>query len=337
MSFRISRIVSTAFIILLGSALGFPDPVRAADKVTFGLPLDASFSYMFVAQEKGYFSDEGIDITFLPASGSVANAGLIGGSIQYSAAVSTAVNAIMRGAPLKVIFVTQRRSTHRLWSFDPAVTDLNQLRGKLVAVGARGDAEEFAMRSLMMARGLPSDFVGFAPYPAGAPRTSAIISGAQRYAMLTKIEEAPLRQAGTLGKGKILVDFAKEIEIPIGGIATSDAQLAEHADLTRRFLRATVKGIIFLRQHQPEAVAITQKRFPSLPREDVVLAVNDLIDSATTDGTISPDAIKRDIAVHGEVLEMSASALPPADKIYNFSLIKAVDHELAASGWTASN
>jgi NitT/TauT family transport system substrate-binding protein len=107
------------------------------------LPLDASFSYMFVAEEKGYFLDEGIDITFLPASGSVANAGLIGGSIQYSAAVSTAENAIMRGAPLKVIFVTQRRSTHRLWSFDPAVTQLSELRGKLVAVNCGSLATSF--------------------------------------------------------------------------------------------------------------------------------------------------------------------------------------------------
>jgi NitT/TauT family transport system substrate-binding protein len=107
------------------------------------LPLDASFSYMLVAEEKGYFLDEGIDITFLPASGSVANAGLIGGSIQYSAAVSTAENAIMRGAPLKVIFVTQRRSTHRLWSFDPAVTQLSELRGKLVAVNCGSLATSF--------------------------------------------------------------------------------------------------------------------------------------------------------------------------------------------------
>lgn len=310
---------------------------RAADKVTFGMPVDASFSYMYVAQDKGFFGNEGIDIELLPASGSVANAGLIGGTIQFSAAVATAENAIMRGAPLKVIFVTQRRSTHRLWSFDPAVTQLKDLRGNVVAVGSRGDAEEFAIRSLLLAKGLPSDFVGYAPYQVGPTRISAIISGAQRYAMLTKLEEAQLRQAGVLARGKIVVDFAKEMEIPIGGIATSDTELKSNPDLIHRFLRATVEGITFLRQHSAEGIAITQKHFPSLAHDDVALAVDDLIDNATIDGTISSATIQRDIAVHGEVLGIPANALPNADRVYDFSWVKAVDKEFANGNGTARN
>jgi NitT/TauT family transport system substrate-binding protein len=328
--------VSGPASLVLGAALclatsALPQPARAVDDTTFGMPQDASFAYMYVAKDKGFFRDQGIDIKILWATGGVANAGLIGGTIQYSAAISTAETAIIRGAALKVIFVTERKLTHRLWSFDPAVTTLAALRGKIIAIGSRGDAEEFGTRIFLSAKNLPPDYVGYTTLPDGATRTAAIISGAQPFAVLTKLDEALLQHAGYLDKGTIIIDFEKEMDLPVGGIATSDAELEKHGDLTKRFLKATVTGMAFVQQHRPEAIAIAEKYFPNVPHESVALGVADLVEAATADGTISAGAISRELAVRGEVLGVPPDKLPPPDKVYDFSWITAVNQELKAA------
>jgi NitT/TauT family transport system substrate-binding protein len=328
--------VSGAASLVMGAALclatsALPGPARAIDDVTFAMPPDASFAYMYVAKDEGFFRDEGIDIKILWATGGVANAGLMGGTIQYSAAISTAETAIIRGAALKVIFVTERKLTHRLWSFDPAVTTLGALRGKIIAIGSRGDAEEFGTRIFLGAKNLPADYVGFTTLADGATRTAAIISGAQPFAVLTKLDEALLQHAGYLDKGTIIIDFEKEMDLPVGGIATSDAELEKHGDLTKRFLKATVTGMVYVQQHRPEAVAIAEKYFPNIPRESIALGVDDVVEAATADGTISAEAINRELAVRREVLGVPADKLPAPGKIYDFSWITAVNQELKSA------
>jgi len=57
----------------------------------------------FVAAQKGYFTEEGLDVEFVFSGGGTSTPALISGSIQGSASGSSAISAIMKGAPLRVV------------------------------------------------------------------------------------------------------------------------------------------------------------------------------------------------------------------------------------------
>ncbi len=41
----------------------------------------------------------------------------------------------------------------------------------------------------------------------------------------------------------------------------------------------------------------------------------------------------RELAVRGELLDLTADKIPPAAKVYDFSLIEEVERELRAANW----
>jgi ABC-type nitrate/sulfonate/bicarbonate transport system substrate-binding protein len=118
-----------------------------ADPVKVSIPnYGANFAPVLNAIDKGYFAAEGLDIEIVVAGGGTATPALIGGSIHYSTSASSAMSAILKGAPLTIVAVGQSRPNYQIWSFDPEVKTLEKLKGKSLAVISRGDSQELAAR-----------------------------------------------------------------------------------------------------------------------------------------------------------------------------------------------
>src|ERR1700733_7315631 len=89
---------------------------------------NANFAQYFAAEDKGYFKDEGLDLQLVQLGGGTATPALIAGDLTYSGSPSSAMSAILRGAPLKVILIGQSKPIYELWSFDPTVHRLEDLK-----------------------------------------------------------------------------------------------------------------------------------------------------------------------------------------------------------------
>jgi ABC-type nitrate/sulfonate/bicarbonate transport system substrate-binding protein len=323
-----------AAAVSIAAALVFRAPA-CAEKLSINVAsLAASFGPLFAALDKGYFAEEGFEAELPLMGGGTAIPALIGGSLVYSGSPSSAMSAILKGAPLTIILAASTRPTYQLWSFDPDVTRFDQLKGRTVVVVARGATEEMALRMLLKARGLPSDYVGYTPLGAGAVRLAAVTSGSQKLIFLTRGERGALNDSGTLAKGTMLIDFAKDVELQTGGLVTTSAELAAHRDRAKRVVRAYWKGTLYMK-HEPEGMTdILQKRVPNFSREAVKADVLGAIEDADDDGELTPDSAKRELAVRGEVLGMAPEKVPGPDKVYDFSVIAEVIAELKAQGWT---
>jgi ABC-type nitrate/sulfonate/bicarbonate transport system substrate-binding protein len=59
---------------------------------------------MVVAQEKGYFRDEDLDVELILMTASVANMALLGGNVDFISSGPSVISAIARGAPLRFVF-----------------------------------------------------------------------------------------------------------------------------------------------------------------------------------------------------------------------------------------
>ncbi len=99
----------------LGLSLGLLQPAAAAEKVSLLLdwayiPYHAPF---LMALDRGYYSDEGLDVTVEQGRGS-ANSAVVVGQGNYDMGhinITNAAQAIGKGVPLKVVAVYQHRSS----------------------------------------------------------------------------------------------------------------------------------------------------------------------------------------------------------------------------------
>jgi ABC-type nitrate/sulfonate/bicarbonate transport system substrate-binding protein len=329
--------VKRMMVLLCLACLGRADLAYAAEQISIAAPItNPAFAYLFVAIDKGYFAEQGLDPNIQALDGQIATSALIGGGLDYSSSPASAIGAILKGARLKVIYYAARRASEELWSIDDSVRSFSDLRDKLIVVGGRGGSEEIFIRLLLKSERLPSDFVSYSALGVGPIKAAALASGSQQNAMLNMLERGQLQAMGILAKGHIVVDFRKVADMPNGGLATSDQEIAQHRERTIRVMRALLKGAAFMRRYQDATVDILAKRYSNLARGDLADSLADAVENATEDGTVSNETAERELAVRGELMGVASASVPSADQAFDFSLLRGAAEELKAAGWQPS-
>lgn len=102
-----------SFILL--SVLGRPFSVTSADsaegklppvKLRVGVPSGTVvYSTYFLAKEMGFYRDEGLDVEMIHVTAVTGLQALLAGDLQFVGAGTTPINAAIRGAKLKTVFV----------------------------------------------------------------------------------------------------------------------------------------------------------------------------------------------------------------------------------------
>src|SRR6185437_13380426 len=140
-----------ALVLLLGSA-----NLAESRKVPMAV---ATFSQsvlpMFVARENGYFQAEGLDVDLILMTAAVANMALMGGNVDFISSGPSAIGAIVRGAPLKFVFLCFNRPMHWLYA-RPEIRDVKALKGKKIGVSAIGASTQFLIQEILKRHGLDS-------------------------------------------------------------------------------------------------------------------------------------------------------------------------------------
>src|ERR1044071_8146873 len=103
---------------------------------------------MVVAQEKGYFREEDLDVDLILMTAAVANMALIGGNVDFISSGPSVVGAIARGAPVKFLFLCFNRPMHWLYA-RPEIKDVKGLKGKKIGVSAIGGSTQFLVQEIL--------------------------------------------------------------------------------------------------------------------------------------------------------------------------------------------
>ncbi|HEV8019746.1 MAG TPA: ABC transporter substrate-binding protein [Candidatus Lustribacter sp.] len=319
------------FLIAIVLAALCAQPARAAQTITFSLPSIQMFEAPYlVAADKGYFAEEGLDFKYVLANGGVATPALMSGSIDASASSASALAAIMKGAPLRIVLVLQNHGLYSLWSTRPEIRTLADVKGKQIAIETRGDAGEVATRIALQAAGISPDAVGYTPL--GTANAANAMSGLAPAFVLASTDVTVLRASGELSKAHLVMDY-KNIHIPIDGLAVAQKLITDHPDVLKKMLRAIVKGMLYTRAFKAQTIAILLK---SLPNSNAAVegADYDAFLSGLTPDLIVPNSdLRNDLDVHAVLLNMPRESVPPIDAIYDFAPLRAAEAEIRASGW----
>lgn len=294
----------------------------------------ANYAPYIIAIEKGYYAAEGLTLNVSYAAGSIEISALIGGSIDIGTSSAAAVSAILRGAPLRIIYTLSDRPAYQLWSTRPNLKSLTDLKGMTVGIISRGDTLETAMRLTLQQAGLPPNWVGYTALGSGDGRVAAAQSGALPAVIVARRDIELMRDRAALPRGHLITDMYRTIRFPYGGQTVSVATLKDRPLVVRRFLLATVKGVRYMKAFRRETVAILTKWEQSADPRGAEVDYDDVLATLTENGTADAVLRRHDLEVRASFIGLPADRIPPLDAVYDYSPLEEVNAALDASGWT---
>jgi len=303
----------------------------SAEKVRTITPR-ATLNYLSVpvAEVKGFFRDENLENETIVIPGTTAIAALVSGEVDYSGAGGSGMRAALKGAPIKVVMFQTEKVTWYLLTA-PEVKKISDLKGKRIAVGTIGDTQDTLLTMLVERNGLSARDVTRVAMPSRSTATTflSLKTGAVQAAVVNG-DEALLGEKDGLNTLAFIGDL---FPYPFQGFLTSDKKIAEKPGEIKRWLRAMVRALMFIREKPEEAADIARKKIPlgnisqSMLVESVRLFAKALPEGVP--GLPSPQGIKNVIEFDVKAPLKIKEDVPP-EKFLSLRLAAEVKKELEA-------
>lgn len=130
---------------------------ESAGKVRIGVSnYNLSNLTVGVAQTRGFFKQEGIDVEIIRMNPNVATMALVSGEVGYTTLIGSVIGANLKGAKLKMIACSQDR-TPLAFVGKPEFKSVKDLKGKTIAVGSYGSTPDIVARMVVKHFGLDPD------------------------------------------------------------------------------------------------------------------------------------------------------------------------------------
>jgi ABC-type nitrate/sulfonate/bicarbonate transport system substrate-binding protein len=147
------RIAAGSLLYFLLLALVLVTEGEAAERFFISIPGPTlSYAPLYYAQEKGFFSQEGLELHVLVVRGIIGVSSLMSGEIDVTCHAGSGFSAALRGIPIKIISVTRDRPVHEL-IVGPSITTSADLKGKAIAVGSLEGTAAVMTRRILQAKG----------------------------------------------------------------------------------------------------------------------------------------------------------------------------------------
>jgi len=246
---------------------------RAADdlKVRFTWKLKGEYAPFYLAQEKGLYAANGLNVRMGEGAGAPAALGALLQGQEDLVVVQGifAVSAIQKGMPIKIIALYIPKVGVVVISHnDNPVRVPKDMEGKSIAV-AVGDTGTTYLSTFAAKNGIDYGRIKRVQVEAQSRATLFI---QKRVDMFTGFltNDLPALEKATNTKYPTLNMAEHGLAIPGLAIVATDAAIAKKADVFKRYLAAVDKGIAATRKDQPAATQALMKSWSTAPSTDVV-------------------------------------------------------------------
>ncbi len=293
---------------LLAGALGWTaSPAHAQQKltdITFSLDFIALGRHapFYVAIEKGYYKDEGLNVNIITAKGTAhAIQNVESGLAQIGFIdVPSLVIAHASGSKVRVVSVIYQKAPFTIFSLDPGanVTTMKGLEG--LNVGSHsGSFLSNIYKALMRNHGLDPNKLEVSNVEPSA--RVAMLAARKVPAVDFYIMSKPgIERAVKDGKVRalLLADFG--LDMYSNGIGATDAYIKANPDVVKKFVKATLRGYQDAFRNPAEAAALQKKTVKALDEKITIEELKIVEDLTVTPevkkngiGTFSPEQMKK--------------------------------------------
>jgi ABC-type nitrate/sulfonate/bicarbonate transport system substrate-binding protein len=302
-------------------------PARA-EKIRTAVPgLNLNYLSVFAAEERKFFGDEGLENETIVIGGPAGIAALVSGDVDYSGAGGSGLRAAVKGAPLKAILYQTERPTWYL-IVHPSITQVSDLKGKKIGVALIGDSEDrfttlFVERAGLSAKDVTKISLGTNP----GDKILALKSGGISAVVLDPAAAVMAEQEGL----RSLAYLGDVFPLPFQGYVTTHRKIAENPTQVKRWIRAMVRSLMFLRERPEEATEIAMKklRFKNINKPMLTDAIKGYVRAFPqgVPGMPSADGVKSILEYEVRLPMKMAESVPP-EKFLDLRWVGEIKREL---------
>jgi ABC-type nitrate/sulfonate/bicarbonate transport system substrate-binding protein len=302
--------------VLLWFLVWMPADAGAAERFFISIPGPTlSYVHLYYGQEKGFFSQEGLDLQVLVVRGVIGISSLMSGEIDVTCHAGSGLSAALRGLPIKIIAVNHDRPIHEL-IVGPSVNSPADLKEKAIAVGSLEGTAAVITRRILQAKGLdPQKDVTLLGMES-ASRFQSLLTGKVAGAMMTPPSTymAQDRNFRVLGRGK---DYMRYLQT---GVVATDEKIKQKRAVIVRFLRGWVRALKFYHDNPEVMIPYIQKKLGVKDNRLARRMYGDDVGTVVLTGRLTPEAAKEILDVGKEALRIKDPTA--VERIFDFSLIE---------------
>ncbi len=303
----------------------------AADRVVIGnVSRTVEQLPNYAATDKGFFAQEGIqgDVVLIGSTDTLIQA-LIAGHVQVAIVdPSAAINAVERGASLKIIGGTVPIAAYTLVGC-PKYKTIKDLKGTTIGTVSLVSGSTIFLREMLKAEGLElnRDY----SIIQNGPTTQRLVSLKNCSTSATMILGGDLPRSRELGFPEIarLHDYIPNLQFHS---LIVDGRWAEaHNQLTVRYLKAMVRAMQWAHANHEQAADLITKR-TGIPMKYARATVDEYLSQGiiSRDGSVNRDGFQRLIDLMGERL-FKTRPYPAPEKYLDMSYLRRAHQELGIS------
>ena len=282
----------------------------------------------FVARDKGYWREEGLDVELILARAAPSIQAVIAGNVEFGTAGGAGLLPIVRGLPMTFLFTTFDRANFSLYS-KPQIRSVQELKGKRIGVSSFGSGPDSLLRDFLSDHGIEGGRdATILAVGSGTERFIALKSNSVDAAMLSPSAYIMAEDAGF----RELVSFVKQKEYVYlqGGIIARNALLKSEPALVEKFIRGSVKALLYVQANRPETIGLLSRTLKIKP-EIAIRVYEEIRPGLTHDGTVNEAQQKKSLAPFLGI--GGTKELPPPQRAFDFSITRKVVTDLKSEKW----
>jgi len=305
---------------VLLAVLVFHGSAGAVDKIRIGFAPGASSTALPLAQNKGFFREEGLEAEIIRMSSTVAAAALASGEADYVIGMS-ALRGAIQGLPLKVVASYIQGSTQTLVARSD-IKNVSELRGRTITIGTPGGSPDRHARLMIKHFGLqPDRDVKFA----SGGLTEGRLARLQQGLIEATVVPVPLDlQAKKLGLN-VLARAYEIFTYPEGGLVTTTMKIKGSPDEVKRVIRAGIKASRYIKANRDATIQFLME-WQRIDKE-IATGTYEYLSKATNEsGSLSEDGFRLMIEEIKELAKVSRDI--PLTDLADLSILREAQKEL---------
>jgi NitT/TauT family transport system substrate-binding protein len=276
MSARLGNPIRTAILVgLTAMTLGFAgftqshaEELKAASLRLKWLP-QAQFIGYYVAKEKGWYKDEGIDLTINPGGPNIIAENMVAAgndTFGHGGGAESILEAREKGLSIVGIGMLFQETPYRFVALkDSGIKTIQDLKGKTVSTWFSGP--QFILKALLAAQGVDPGSVNI---QAQANSMVPFIEGKVAMATVTVFNEGLYLKRHNVVPAVSFNPAEMGVNLPNESIITNEKVIKNDPKLVQGFMNASLKGWAYSLEHPDEAVDILTKVAPTLKRQEQI-------------------------------------------------------------------
>ena len=270
-----------------------------------------------ISKRRGFYQDEGLDARKIVVRTPLHVAALLAGELDYSTVTGIILSASVQGMPLKSVMGWFDKPLHMLIA-RPNIKKLTDLKDKRVAVSTYGSIPHVMLREALAAAGMnPEKDITVLALGGSGDRIAALAAG---IVDATPLDVAYIQRTEKLGYNNLLY-LGDVVNLRLGGLAVNNNKIQRQPEQITRVVRATLKGVRFMKTNKPETLAI-MRDYLKISGEYVEKIYLFALKSLNEDGLVAKNSLDNEIRLAREQLKVKEEVAE--SKVAEWKFIKEI-------------